>query len=133
ITSLPPRRSSDLDAQGIYIGSLDSLETKHLTAADTAGAYIPGGWLVFIRQGTLLARRIDLAHGELTGDPVKLADHVTFDTSIYAGAFSISATGIVAYRSGGASWRQLTWFDRTGKVVGTLGMPNHNTPNNPEL
>src|SRR5207253_6480309 len=25
------------DAQGIYIGSLDSPETKHLTAADTAG------------------------------------------------------------------------------------------------
>ena len=121
------------DVQGIYIGSLDSLETRRLTAADTAGAYMPGGWLVFIRQGTLVARRIDLEHDELTGDPVKLADNVNFETTLYVGAFSISRTGIVAYRSGGASWRQLTWFDRGGKVLGTLGMPNQNNPNNPEV
>jgi Tol biopolymer transport system component len=121
------------DAQGIYLGSLDSSETRRLTSADSAGAYMPGDWLVFIRQGTLLARHIDLQRGELTGEPVRLADHVNFDTTIYSGAFSISATGIVAYRSGRATWRQLTWFDRTGKVLDTLGMPNESNPTNPEL
>ena len=47
------------DAQGIYLGSLDAPETKRLTAADTAGLYVPPGWLLYIRQGTLVARRFD--------------------------------------------------------------------------
>ena len=29
----------------------------------------PPGWLLFVRQGTLVAQRLDLARGELTGDP----------------------------------------------------------------
>jgi Tol biopolymer transport system component len=37
------------ETQGIYLASLDSLETKRLTAADTAGMYAPSGWLLFVR------------------------------------------------------------------------------------
>ena len=90
------------DSQGIYLGSLDSSETKRLTAADTAGVYLPPGWLLFIRQGTLVARHFDLSREELTGDPVTVADPVDFDSRTDAGAFSVSAAGMIAYRSGGA-------------------------------
>ena len=103
-----------MDAAGIYLGSLDSPETKRLTAADTFGLYIRSGWLLFIRQGTLVARRFDPVRGELAGDPVTVADPVSL------GAFSVSETGVIAYRSGiGAARRQFTWFDRMGQKVGT--------------
>jgi Tol biopolymer transport system component len=36
---------------------------------------------------------------------------------------SVSVTGLVAYRSGGSDRRQLTWFDRMGKAIDTLGPP----------
>jgi len=39
----------------------------------------------------------------------------------------------VAYRAGGASRRQLTWVDRTGKVLGTLGAPDEHNLNNPRV
>jgi hypothetical protein len=39
------------DKRGIYLGSLDSPATKRLIAADTAGVYLPTGWLLFIRHG----------------------------------------------------------------------------------
>ena len=112
---------------GIYVGSLDSSDTKRLTPADAAGAYSPNGWLLFIREGTLLAQRLDLGRKELTGDPVTIADPVVFDAFTFAGAFSVSAAGLVAYRSGGTDQHQLIWFDRSGKTLGTMGTPDANS------
>jgi dipeptidyl aminopeptidase/acylaminoacyl peptidase len=97
-----------------------------LIAADTAGAYLPPGWLLFIRQGTLVGRRFVLSRGELTGDSVTIADPVAFHPSANVGAFSVSDTGAVIYRSGGGAPRQLTWFDRSGKALDTMGAPDQN-------
>jgi Tol biopolymer transport system component len=114
------------DTQGIYMGSLDSKETTRLTTSDTGGAYLPPGWLVWMQAGTLRAGRMDVEGRKLVGDPVTLADPVVFDAS-NAGAFSVSGTGMVAYRAGfGAGRRQLAWFDRTGKELGRLGEPDEN-------
>ena len=55
---------------------------------------------MFVRQGTLVARRLDLARGALTGDPVTLADRVGVE-GIARGGFSVSGAGPVAYRAGG--------------------------------
>ena len=111
------------DTQGIYLGALDSRQTQRLTAADGAGAYMPPGWLLFLRQGTLAARHFDLTRSELTGDPITVADSVDLDGPRSAGALSASVTGILAYRSSGAGRRQLTWFSRDGSLLGTLEHP----------
>ena len=121
------------DARGIYLGSLDSGETKRLTGAEAAGIYMPPGWLAWPRGGTLVAQRLDLALYELAGDPITLADPVAFDSAINVGAVSVSANGLIAYRSGAASQRQLVWFDRTGKALGTVGAPDENLPIAPRL
>ena len=39
------------ESQGMYLGSLGETEVKRLTAADSAGAYLPPGWLLLVRQG----------------------------------------------------------------------------------
>jgi serine/threonine protein kinase len=119
------------ETQGIYLGSLDSMETHRLTAADTAGAYLPPGWLLFFRQGTFVAQRFDLTRGELTGEPVTVADSVEFDGGLTIGAFSVSTTGMVAYRVLGE--RQLTWFDRSGNQLGAVGAPDKNDLGTVEL
>ena len=133
------------ETDGIYLGSLDSPEVKRLAAADTAGAYFseraastartsaPGGWLLFIRGTTLFAQRLDLDRRELTGDPVTVADPVASEPGSFAGGFSISAAGLTAYRSGGAGQHQLVWFDRSGKMLGTLGGPDVNSLTAPTL
>jgi serine/threonine protein kinase/Tol biopolymer transport system component len=112
------------ETQGIYMGSLNSPEIKRLTSADTAGAYAPPGWLLYLRQDTLVARRFDIARGELTGDPITIANPVASSSNNY-GAFSVSSAGLLSYRAGGSgSQRQLTWFDRSGKAVGMVGPPD---------
>jgi Tol biopolymer transport system component len=107
--------------QGIHIGTLDSFTTKQITASEAAGLCTSAGWLLFLRQGTLVAQRFDMERRELIGEPFSLADRVSFDSIFNAGAFSASMTGLILYRGGTTSRRQLTWFDRMGRSVGTLG------------
>ena len=120
------------EAAGIYVGSLDDGEAKRLTAADSPGAFLPPDWVVFVRQGTLEARRLDLADEALTGEPLTLVDRVGTDAAGRV-AFAVSGPGTVAYRAGGPASQQLTWFDRTGTAVGVAGEPDANTPDYPEL
>lgn len=87
-----------------------------MTDAVSPGSYVKPGWLAYIRQGTLVARRFDLAGHSLSGDAVVIAESVA--------AFSGSAQGLLAYRTGSQPRRQLTWFDRSGKALGTLGQPD---------
>ena len=121
------------DTQGIYLGSLDASRIQRLTAADVAGAYLPPGWLLFLRQDTLVAQRINTTRGELTGNPITVADPVGFETVASSGAFSVSRDGIVAYRPSGAGPRQLTWFDRKGTPLGTFGPPDDKELTAPSL
>jgi Tol biopolymer transport system component/predicted Ser/Thr protein kinase len=113
------------EGQGIYFGSLDGTDTKRLTPAEAAGAYAEPGALVFMQQGTLVVRRFDVAAGMLTGDPMTVADRVSYD-GFNLGGFSVSAMGRLAYRAAGSERRQLTWYDRVGKMVGVAGEPDAN-------
>src|SRR5262249_14813872 len=66
-------------AKGIYLGSLDGSAAKRLTFANVAGAYAEPGVLVFMQQGGLMARRLNVATGTLEGDAVTVADNVDSD------------------------------------------------------
>jgi Tol biopolymer transport system component len=112
------------ETSGIYLGSLDSHETKRLAVSDAQGAFLASGWLLLVRGGTLLAQQFDFAKKELTGTPLVLADSVATNAGAVASAVSVSNTGLVAYRPGRAGKTQSIWFDRSGKQVGTMGEPN---------
>jgi hypothetical protein len=71
----------------------------------------------------LVTQRLDLAQPALAGKLQTLADGIAFDPRRRSG-ISAASTGLIAYRAGGGSRRQLTWFDRSGSVQGTLGEPD---------
>jgi len=116
---------------GIYLGSLDSPNTQRLTSADSAGAYLSSGWLLWVRAGTLVAQRLDLTRKELTGDPVTVADPVASYGP--TPAVSVSTAGLVAYRAGGTRRRQLAWFDRSGNALGVMGVPSEDNLSHPSV
>jgi serine/threonine protein kinase/Tol biopolymer transport system component len=121
--------------RGIYLGSLDSPDVTRLTEAAASAVYAgtpsAPGWLLFVRQGALVARRFDPARRELGGDPVTVAESVA--VGLVHAAVSVSATGVIAYRTGATNPRQLTWFDRSGRPLGTLGEPDRDGLINVEL
>ncbi len=106
---------------GIYVGSLNSKETKRLLASDTNAAYSPPGYLLFGRGRTLLAQAFDLNKLELSGEPVPVTEQLDRGLNQNTAFFSVSQTGVLVYRSGGSSEYQLAWFDRGGKQLETAG------------
>ena len=130
------------NSSGIYLGELDGSAPTLLTPSDGAGVFLPAGsgpadargdgWLLWVRAGTLVAQRLDLQRKALVEAPVTLSDSVPVDT-FFASAVSASAAGPIAYRAGGASRRQLEWFDRSGTPLGTLGAPDDQGLSDPVL
>jgi len=110
--------------QGVYAGSLDGGPSKKLVNADAAAVVFPSGFLLMARQTTLFAQAFDFKRQELSGNPFPVAEHAALNTT--GNAAGLSATlGIVAYRTSPLGLaRQLTWLDRSGKTVGTIGGPD---------
>jgi serine/threonine protein kinase len=110
--------------ENILVGTLGSFETKIIAQADSNAVY-SAGHLLFLREDTLLAQPFDLKALAASGEASPVVEHV--ESALNPGTFgffTVSATGTLAYQTGrGAQGLQLTWFDRTGKVVGTVGTP----------
>lgn len=83
--------------------------------------YVDPGFLVYSREGTLVAQRFDLGSGRVSGEPVSVAEHVRYFYSTASAAFAARA-GTIAYLSRPDSSR-LVWFDRSGRETATLGSP----------
>jgi Tol biopolymer transport system component/predicted Ser/Thr protein kinase len=121
---------SPRENNGVFVGSLDAMPEKQgqkrLMASPAAAKYVASsgggpGWLFFLRGEALMTQPFDAGRLELTGRPVQLADRVS--TNTYGGLFSVSNNGLLAYAATGGDKRQLTWYDREGKVLGHAGEP----------
>ena len=121
-----------LATQTVMLGSLDGDAPKRLTTAETAAAYAEPGYLLFVQEGTLVARPVDLSRGTVS-EPISVAEPAGSDSAVRRGAFSVSATGVLAYRSRSAARRQLVWLDRKGFQIGTVGGADDAAPTNPTL
>src|SRR5262249_48371207 len=111
-------------SQGVYASSLDGAPSKRLANADAAGVVSPSGFLLFLRQTTLFAQAFDFQRQELSGSPFPVAEQAAFHAEPYVAGLS-ATSAIVAYRTGSAGGaHQLTWLDRSGKTMGTVGAPD---------
>jgi hypothetical protein len=107
--------------QGIYLGSLDTKNRPLLLAGTSSAAYAPPGYLLFVREGTLMAQRFDPDNFTLAGEAAPVAAPVGFYNAS-TGTFSVSDNGVLVHSVGNtADQRQLAWFDRSGKLVERIG------------
>ena len=124
------RSSLNPDHGGVFVGSLDAKPDQQslrpllpdgIVSATTV-AYADSH-LLFYRTGSVLAQPFDPGTRQLSGQPTTVVDQV--DVGPLSNAyFSVSSTGVLVYRFGGATVnRQPTWLDRQGKVLGTPGDP----------
>ena len=105
----------------IYVASLASKESKLLLRANSNVAYAEG-YLLFLREGTLMAQAFDAKRLETVGDAFPIAVGVQSEPSMARGVFAVSENGVLAYQTGSArSGSQLAWFDRNGKQLNVLG------------
>ncbi len=117
-------RRGSTEKSGVYLGSFDSPGATLILPSKANAIYAPPGFLLFIREFTLLAQSFDASTGQVRGDPFPVADNVGVDVSYSLGHFSCSGSGTLALESGtGISDRQLTWYDRAGKRLQSVTQP----------
>ena len=110
--------------RGTYLGSLDTVGPGKLLVEGATNAKYANGHLIFLRSGSLLAQPFDVERLETGGQPVPLVEQVQGpgpSASDPTGVFSVSDTGVLAYQTVSQVSSQLTWFDRNGSQLTTLG------------
>ncbi len=78
------------------------------------------GALLFIRGASLLVQPFDADQLRLTGEALPIAENVTYFRPSASGCFSVSDTGVLVYQTG-FPISELNWYDRSGRVIGTVG------------
>jgi Tol biopolymer transport system component len=123
--------SPDDSKRGIYLASLDDPKGRRLLAELSGPIYTPPrpgsryGHVLFLRgTSTLMAQPFDERALQLAGDPFVVTEQASLSNTNPQPAADASANGILAYIANVSRDLQLTWFDRTGKELGTAGPRN---------
>ena len=111
-------QNEKLEDSTYRIGQLDSDESQPFSSGQTMLSYAPPGYLLFVRDQTLVVQPFDAKTMKTGGDVVPLAEKIGTD-AVGLATFSVSREGTLAYRVGQTGSR-LLWVDRTGRELETL-------------
>ena len=89
--------------------------------------YLPGGYLVYMHNGTLYGVPFDAKRLAVTGQAAAVVDNVVANPNTGTAQFSISNNGVMVYVAGSAVDRSVSiyWMDADGKFT-----PLRETPGN---
>lgn len=119
-------RSADAAKTGIYLGTVGMQDSRLLIGGESNVVYSPPGFLIFVRDGMLLAQGFDLGRLQLADGALPVPSHGGERSPAQGsafGLFSVSQNGILTYASGRYVNVQPTLYDRGGKVLRTIGEP----------
>jgi serine/threonine protein kinase/Tol biopolymer transport system component len=114
-------QGGDPEQRGVYVGSLDGGIQKFLLHTESSAVYAWPGYLLYVDGDTLLGQAFDAARFEFKGEPITVAEHVGRSTGFNIGA-SASGTGMLAYAAAMLQRGRLTWFDRAGNSLNSVGV-----------
>jgi len=108
----------------VFWASLDGQDNKMLFTSPSNAIYASGR-ILYVRDNALMAQEFDGSSGQLHEEAIPLNGDIQVDGTVWRGTFSASETGTLVYQPGLVGARQrLTWFDRTGKEVGSVSGPD---------
>jgi serine/threonine-protein kinase len=104
--------------------SLKTGKRKTLHRGGYYGRYLPGGYLIYMHQGTLFAARMDLNGLALTSPPAPLLEDVASRPGDGGAEFDFSQTGMFVYQPSGFSGEKtVQWLEKSGKLNPLLNNP----------
>jgi Tol biopolymer transport system component len=105
----------------LRVGSLTPTESSVSLGPFESHAEYAAEYLFFVRGGSLVAQPFDQYGRELVGSPRYVAAGAAVDG--VHGMFSVSATGRLAYSTAVRTSDRLTWLDRQGRRLSSIGDP----------
>jgi DNA-binding winged helix-turn-helix (wHTH) protein/Tol biopolymer transport system component len=112
--------ASDPQRAGTYLGSLAGGTPVRLVP-DQQAIYAPPGYLIYVRDRSLMAHRFDPDRARVDGNPQTLVGNVSAP-SLRNGASVSAAPGLLAY-GGATGGGRLVWLDRNGQQLGVVNAP----------
>ena len=117
--------SGQADSDAIFVGSLDSTESKFLARATGNPAYAAPGYLLFCREKTLYSQKFDAGKLAVSGEAVPLLTNVSYQPRILHNDYAASnADVLVAQLGNNVLLSRLVWRDRKGNEIGSVGKPD---------
>jgi Tol biopolymer transport system component/tRNA A-37 threonylcarbamoyl transferase component Bud32 len=116
------REPSGTPAGDLYSGSLKGGEPKQLLE-HASNAQYSGGYLLYLKDGNLVAQEFDLGSLQLKGSAIAVAEKVDYWNARDLAYFAASANGMLLYRKSTSAPNQPLWVDRNGREVGKVGEP----------
>ena len=119
-------RSRSAEHNGIYVGSVDgNTAPVRLITSLSSGLYAPArdggpGYVLWVRDGELLAQRLDIAGRRLTGGVTTIASDVRVEESQRGNFASVSTNGKVVWASAKAGDKEFVWYSRDGRKLERL-------------
>ncbi len=123
-------KSREAAANGIFASSLkDPHVNVRVTGAFSNMTFVPpavgrSGYVLYCRDGNLLAQPFDPSTLRTTGDPSVLGQPGVLPNQSMAN-FASSRNGTVVVGSAGAEKLQVAWLDTSGRKISTLGSVDH--------
>jgi hypothetical protein len=121
-------KAQDSTSNGVYLATLDDPVGRRVLDDESAVIYtapaVHGGraHLLFLRDRTLMAQPFDDANMKVVGDSFPVVTGASFTwTAPQPAASAASDDGTLVYLAGRSRDSQLTWFDRGGAQLGTVG------------
>src|SRR6266700_5466909 len=68
----------EFEKNAVFVGSLDSQETRFVVSASSNAAYADPGYLLYVRDNALVAQRFDPRTYTLSGEPRTISDEVQY-------------------------------------------------------
>jgi Tol biopolymer transport system component/predicted Ser/Thr protein kinase len=107
----------------VKVGSIEGGPSRTVLETDGAPIYVKPGYLVYLHDRNLVAQRFDAGAMRVRGDPIALPDTPGGSQRTGFGGVTASANGTLAYMNGTVTNSRLNWYDRTGRVIGTVPVP----------
>jgi len=112
----------EFEKNAIFVGSLDSQETRFVVGASSNAVYTDPGYLLYVRDNALVAQRFDPRSHTVSGEPRTISDEVQYFPQTDLALFGVAANQTLVVQTGkGADKSQFLWFDRSGKQIGAVG------------
>ncbi len=107
---------------GVYLTSLEGNQRTLVALCHSSFGFDNDHLYFADDQRQLVSIPFDPKAVKVSGSPSVVADMVGFQPSTYWAAFTVAQNGTLIYNTNvGAAQSVLTWMDRTGKQLGTLG------------
>ena len=117
--------SGQPDSDAIFVGSLESSDTRFLIKATGNPVYAAPGYLLFCREKTLFAQKFDTNNLKLSGEAVPLLKDVSSLPRILRNDYAASNGDVlVVQRGNDVLLSRLVWRDRQGNEIGSVGKPD---------